>query len=104
MTTHQQDTGLGHLLTEMTESSVASCGLDTKTLMQVRIAALVALSASPASYLMNLGEAADLGLDDDDVRSVLIAVAPIVGTARTVSAVTGMAESLGLALSLDGPA
>lgn len=102
MTIDNAPTALGELLRDMTEESVESCGLDAKTLMQVRIAALVALSASPSSYLMNLGEAADLGLDDDDVRSVLMAVAPLVGTARTVSAVTGMAEALGLALSLDG--
>lgn len=104
MTTNTPDapTALGALLQDMTEESVTTCGLDAKTLMQVRLAALVALSASPSSYLMNLGASAELGLDDDDVRSVLIAVAPLVGTARTVSAVTGMAESLGIALSLDG--
>lgn len=102
MTTRNTQTVLGELMEHMTEESVESSGLDAKTLMQVRIAALIASSAPPASYLMNVGKAVDLGLSDDDVRSVLVAVAPIVGTARTADAVTAMVKALGFALSLDG--
>ena len=43
------------LLATMTASSLEASELDPKTLMQVRIAALVAVDAPPASYLMNLG-------------------------------------------------
>jgi hypothetical protein len=35
---------------------------------------------------MNLEAAAELGIDGDQVRGVLAAIAPIVGTARIVSA------------------
>ena len=49
--------------------------------MLVRIAALVAVDAPPASYLFNIGAASDLDIDADQVRGVLAAVAPIVGSA-----------------------
>ena len=58
--------------------------------MLVRIAALVAVEAPSASYLLNLETAADVGLDADAVRGVLAAIAPIVGTARVVSAMGHM--------------
>jgi alkylhydroperoxidase/carboxymuconolactone decarboxylase family protein YurZ len=88
------------LLATMTASSLEVSELDPKTLMQVRIAALVAVDAPPASYLMNLGAASELGVDADDVRSVLAAIAPIVGTARTMAALGNIARALGLALEL----
>ena len=66
--------------------------------MLVRIAALVAVDAPPASYLINLGAAAENGLELDQVRGVLAAVAPIVGTPRVVSATGNIVQALGLAL------
>lgn len=93
---------LQDLLRDMTTESLTLAGLDAKTLVLVRIAALIASSAPPASYLVNLDQAAEVGLDDDDLRSVLVAVAPIVGTARTVAAVSAMEQSLGLAVAVSG--
>ena len=40
-------------------------------------------------------------LDLEYVRSVLIAVAPVVGVPRVMSAVRNIAEALGMAISLD---
>lgn len=91
---------LEELLAKMTADSLEATTLDGKTLMLVRIAALVAVDGPPASYLMNLGTASEIGLGDDDVRAVLIAVAPIVGVPHVISAVGKMAESLGLAIEL----
>jgi 4-carboxymuconolactone decarboxylase len=88
------------LLEQMTTASLEASGLDEQTLMLVRIAALVAVDAPPASYLMNLGAAREIGVDAETVRDVLGAIAPIVGTARTVSALGKMARALGLALDL----
>lgn len=88
------------LLTSMTASSLEASNLDPKALMQVRIAALVAVDAPPASYMMNLGAASELGIDADAVRDVLAAIAPIVGTARTVAALGNIVRALGLALEL----
>jgi hypothetical protein len=54
--------------------------------MLVRIAALVAVDAPPISHALNLEAASDLDIDPDQVRGVLAAIAPIVGTARIASA------------------
>ena len=74
------------LLGRMTADSLEASSLDAESLMLVRIAALVAVDAPPASYLLNLGAAGDVGIDEEQVRGVLAAVAPIVGTARVASA------------------
>ena len=66
------------LLAGMTADSIEASNLDPETLMLVRIAALVAVDAPPASYLMNLGAASELDVDAEQVRGVLAAVAPIV--------------------------
>ncbi len=94
------DTPVLDLLAAMTADSIEASTLDAETLLLVRIAALVAVDAAPASYLMNLGAAQELDLDMEKVRGVLIAVAPIVGTARVVSALGKMTRALGLALEL----
>jgi alkylhydroperoxidase/carboxymuconolactone decarboxylase family protein YurZ len=88
------------LLTKMTADSIEASSLDAETLILVRIAALVAVDAPPASYLMNLGAAGELGITDEQVRGVVAAVAPIVGTARVASAAGKIVRALGLALEL----
>ena len=88
------------LLQSMTLDSLEASSLDAEKLMLVRIAALVAVDAPPASYLMNLGAAKNLDLDVDDLRGVLAAVAPIVGTARVASATGNIVRALGFALEV----
>jgi 4-carboxymuconolactone decarboxylase len=88
------------LLATMTAESIEASSLDEKSLMLVRIAALVAVDAPPASYLMNLGAAAEAGLELEEVRGVLTAVAPIVGTARVAAATGNIVRALGLAIEL----
>ena len=66
--------------------------------MLVRIAALVAADAPPASYLLNLGAASELDIGAEQVRGVLLAIAPIVGTVRIVSAIGNIARALGFAI------
>jgi 4-carboxymuconolactone decarboxylase len=88
------------LLTKMTEDSIEATGLDERTLMLVRIAALVAVDAPPVSYMLNLGVAGESGVDADDVQGVLTGVAPIVGTARVASAAGKMVRALDLKLEL----
>ena len=84
----------------MTADSLEASSLDAETLMLVRIAALVAVDASPASYLLNLGAASELGMDAEQVRGVLAAVAPIVGTARVASATGSIVAALGVAIEV----
>jgi Na+/H+-dicarboxylate symporter len=93
------DTPLLDTLAAMTAASVESCSLEPRELMLARIAALAAAGAPPASYLANAGTASDLGITLEDVQGVLIAIAPIVGTARTVSAAGNIARALGFAIA-----
>jgi 4-carboxymuconolactone decarboxylase len=91
------ETPLLDLLESMTAASIeASPSLDEKTLMLVRIAALVAVDAPPISYLANLRLAGEFDVDEEQVRGVLAAIAPIVGTARVASATSKMVRALGL--------
>lgn len=80
------ETPLLDLLAAMTVDLIEASSLDKHALMLVRLAALVAVDAPPASYLMNLGAAGEAGVEAEHVQGVLAAVAPIVGTARVVSA------------------
>lgn len=88
------------LLATMTAESMEASTLDAETLMLVRIAALVAVDAPPASYLLNLGAASELGIGEAQVRGVLAAIAPIVGTARIASATGNIVRALGFALEV----
>lgn len=86
---------------QMTVGTQERSGLDPETYMLVRIAALVALDAAPVSYLVNLGLAADLEMDLDQVLGTMVAIAPVVGSARIASAASKMARAgiLGAELS-----
>lgn len=88
-------------LAEMTAASIARADLDDRELMLVRVAGLVAVDAPPSSYLLNLGPAADSGLTLEDARSVLVALAPIVGGPCVVSAAASITVALGYALAIE---
>ena len=100
MTPQTTDTPVLDLLANMTADSVAASTLDQETLMLVRIAALVAVDAPPVSYLLNLAAARNVDLDADQVRGVLAAVAPIVGTARVASATAKIVDALDVAIEV----
>ena len=88
------------LLGKMTADSIEASSLDAEALLLTRIAALVAMDAPPASYLLNLGAASEIGIDADRIRGILTAIAPIVGTARIASAIGNIARALGIALEM----
>jgi hypothetical protein len=94
------DTPILNLLAKMTQDSIEASDLDDETLMLVRLAALIAVDAPPASYLLNMGAAGESGVDAEQVQSLLAAVAPIVGTTRVVSAAGNMLKALGIKLEL----
>jgi hypothetical protein len=100
MTDETNKTPVLDLLANMTAASIEASTLDPNALMLVRIAALVAIDAPPASYLLNLGAAGEMGVGAEDVQGVLAAVAPIVGTPKVVSAAGKIVRALGLALDL----
>ena len=66
----------------------------------IRIAALAAVDARPVSYLAHVGPAIESGVTARDVQNVLVAVAPIIGTARTMSAAINITEALGFAIAV----
>jgi hypothetical protein len=94
------DTPLADSLIAITAASLERCDLPERDLMVARVAALAAVGAPALSYTLNAGAAAESGLTVDDARGILVAVAPIIGTARTVAAAEALAEGLGLALGL----
>ena len=85
----------------MTAASLERANLVDRELMLVRLAALAAVDAPASSYLLNLGAAADVGLTLEDVQGVLVAIAPIVGSPKVVTAAGTIASALGLALAID---
>ncbi|WP_327070915.1 carboxymuconolactone decarboxylase family protein [Kitasatospora sp. NBC_01250] len=87
-------------LAAMTLDSIERCGFPTDTLLLTRIAALVAMDAPPMSYLTHLGAADESNLTPEQIQDVLVAIAPIVGTARVMSAATHIAQALGLAIAV----
>jgi hypothetical protein len=94
------DTPVLDTLADITATAVEHNTLDGRELMLARLAALVAVDAPPASYLLNAGTAADVGITMDDVQGVLIAVAPIVGTTRVVAAAGNITRALGFAIAV----
>ena len=88
------------LLQTMTLASIEASSLDAETLMLVRIAALAAVDAPAISYLMNLEAARELEIDAEQVRGVLTAIAPIVGTARTAAATGRIVEALAIEIEI----
>ena len=94
------DTPVLDLLASMTADSVEASSLDVQSIMLVRLAALVASGAPAASYALNLAIAGEMGLDADDVRGVLTAVAPIVGTARVAEATGRIVMAIGVAIEV----
>ena len=74
--------------------------LDAQTLMLVRIAALAAVDAPPVSYLLNLGAAGEVGVDAEQVRGVLAAIAPIIGTPRVASATGKIVDAIEVAIEV----
>ncbi len=82
-------------MTESDEKNLEASGLDPRSHALVRIGALLALGASPASYgsVVRLAERA--GVSPREIAGVLVAVAPHIGIARTVYAAPELALALG---------
>ena len=84
----------------LTAASLERSDLPTDELLMVRIAALAAVDARPISYLAHVGPSLETGVTIEDVQNVLVTVAPIIGTARTMSAAVNISEALGFAIAV----
>ena len=100
MTAGSQDTPVLDTITAMTAVSIAESDLPPAALLLVRLAALAAVDARPVSYLLHIGPAAEAGITLADAQNVLVAVAPIIGTARVMSAAINIAEALEMAIAV----
>jgi alkylhydroperoxidase/carboxymuconolactone decarboxylase family protein YurZ len=76
----------------------AKTGLDGRSYALVKLAALIALDAPPASYVWQVGNALAEGATPEDLVGVLIAIAPQVGGPRLVAAAPEIMLALGLML------
>jgi len=94
------DTPVLDTIADMTAASIARCGLDDDQLILVRLAALAAVDARPVSYLAHIGASIEAGVTLEQVQDVLVAVAPIIGTARVMAAAEHIAEALGFAIAV----
>lgn len=83
-------------LARMHEGNLEASGLDEKTWQLVRIAALATLDGPPISWTANLTVADEMGMSAEEIIGTLIAIAPIVGSARVISAAQKMSKALGL--------
>ena len=77
---------------------MAKSGLDARGYALVKLAALIALDAPPASYLWQVSNALEAGATPEDLIGVLIAIAPQVGGPRLVAAAPELMVALGLSL------
>ena len=88
-----EDTPVLDTVASITAASLENGTLGAREHMIARLAALIAVDAPGASYLVNIPTAAEMGLTMEDVQGVLVAVAPIVGTPRIVSASSSIADA-----------
>ena len=97
--TNDSETRVLDAVAEMNLASLDSISsLDAESVLLVRFAALVALDAAPLSYLVHLGVGGEMGVTEERVEDVLLAIAPVVGSARIVSAGTKIAKAIGIAV------
>jgi hypothetical protein len=99
MTTNS-DTPVLDTLAAMTVDSIERCGLPADMLILTRIAALAATDAPPVSYLAHIEPGVTAQLTASQVQDVLVAIAPIVGTARVMSAAGNIARALGITIKV----
>ena len=88
-------------LLEMNIDAAERSGLDAETYLLVRLAALVAMDAAPVSYLITLGAGAEAGLTMEKAQAVLVAIAPVVGSARVTAAAGAIIRGVLGAAALD---
>ena len=84
----------------MTIDSLERCDMEPDMLILTRLAALAAMDAPPISYLAHVGPAAEANVSPKQIQDLLVAVAPIIGTARVMSAAMHITEALGFAIAV----
>ena len=84
----KDDAGLGL-------GQVAASALDPKTVALLRVGASVAIGSSAVCLEWSAGRALAAGASEDEIADVLLAVIPVAGLGRVVSAAPDLASALG---------
>ena len=87
-------------LTDMTAASVEHNSLTPREFMIARLAAMVAVDAPPISYFVSASAIEASGLPAEDIQGVMIAVAPVTGAPRVMSAGGHILRALGIAIAV----
>ena len=87
-------------LTDMTAASVEHNSLSPREFMIARLAAMVAVDAPPISYFVSASAIEESGLTAEDIQGVMIAVAPVTGAPRVMSAGGHILRALGIAVAV----
>jgi 4-carboxymuconolactone decarboxylase len=88
------DYGFLEAAVALRERNLENSGLDPRTHALVKIAALIALDAPPASYVWQVANALEADVTPADLLGVLVAVAPQVGGPKVVSGAAELAFAL----------
>jgi len=87
-------------LAAMTVASIDHNSLSPREYMLARLAALIAMDAPPLSYVANAAVIEESGITADEIQGVMIAVAPVVGAPRVMSAGGHILRALGIAVAV----
>jgi alkylhydroperoxidase/carboxymuconolactone decarboxylase family protein YurZ len=94
------DSSVLNALTDMTAASVDHNSLTPRDYMLARLAALIAVDAPPISYFASASAIAESGITAEEIQGVMIAVAPVVGAPRVMSAAGHILSALGIAIGV----
>ena len=94
------DTPVLDTIVDITAASLEHRSISPREFMLARLAALIAVDAPPASWVANAPATEEAGLTAEDIQGVMIAVAPVVGTPRVVSAGGQILRALGFAIAV----
>ena len=81
-------------IARQSENALQQDAIEPRTALLVRIAALVALDAAPASYVVHLGLADRAGIKAEEIQATLVELLPLVGSAKVVSAAGKVNQAL----------
>jgi hypothetical protein len=90
-------------LAQMQVGTLEHSNLDEETYVLVRLAALVAVDAEPVSYRAHLGVAGTYRISMEATLGTLMAIAPLVGSARVLSAASKLVRAGLVGADLDEP-
>jgi 4-carboxymuconolactone decarboxylase len=80
-------------LAQLEADTLERSNLEEETYLLVRLAALVATDAAPVAYHAHVGDGGGRTLSPDKVLGTLVAIAPVVGSARVLSAASKLVRA-----------